>query len=135
MTPAELDELERITNAATAGPWFPVFTDDENSMNAVYVGTVDRGQNHDNQKGFARDSPRDDEIIAVTLHQLMPRIDHATELWEENAIFIAQARTAMPRLIAEIRRLSEDLAQYRSKFNQAQQEIHCLRAGNGAWLP
>lgn len=103
VTDDDLARLERLCEAATEGPWYTVFTDDESRMNAVYVGTVDRGSMHDNTIGM--DGHRRGEIIAATLIQVVPTVDHESELWDENADFIAESRTAMPRLIAEIRRL------------------------------
>lgn len=119
LTDAELQQIRERCDKATPGPWFPVFTDDANSMNAVYVGTVDRGQMHDNARGFSFDSPRQQEIIAVTLYQLMPRIDHDSELWDENADFIANARADMPRLLDEITRLAGRVAELEAESSEA----------------
>lgn len=108
ITDEYLDRLQAICDAATEGPWYTVYTDDKDSMNAVYVGTVERKNEHDGEHGM--DGSRCGEIVAATLIQQMPRVDHDTELWDENAEFIAESRTALPLLVAEIRRLKGMLA-------------------------
>lgn len=87
-------ETLRICGDATPGPWHRVFTDDSNHMSSVYVGTTDRGDRHDNVTGF--DGSRDDEIVAATLYQLNPGIDHESGKWDENAALIVHAREALP---------------------------------------
>ncbi|MET8748095.1 hypothetical protein [Streptomyces sp. NPDC004728] len=49
------------------------------------------------------------EIVAATLVQQPRYVDAADERWDENAQFIATAREAVPRLVAEIRRLRSQL--------------------------
>lgn len=50
------------------------------------------------------------EIIAATLVQSPSRyVDCADERWDANAMFIANAREDVPRLIAEIRRMRSQL--------------------------
>ena len=44
-------------------------------------------------------------MIAATLVQQPRYVDIADERWDVNATFIAAARTAVPRLLAEITRL------------------------------
>ena len=99
------EDLQRdlaIHAAATPGPWFVVYTDDTHRMNAVYIGTVDRGDGHDNSVGIGGDDDRSAEIVAVTLHQLMPRIDHASQLWDENAAAIAHEHNRFPIVVREL---------------------------------
>lgn len=100
----ELEAWKRCERA-TDGPWFRVFTDDDYCMNAVYVGTEDRGIGHDNQIGM--DGSRREEIVAATLiqHSTTP-VNRFGGLWCKNANFIAHARTDIPELlntIAELR--------------------------------
>ena len=49
-------------------------------------------------------------MVAATLVQHPRFIDIADERWDQNADFIANARTDIPRLIADIKRLRELLA-------------------------
>lgn len=44
-----------------------------------------------------------------------------------NAEFYSNARTDIPRLLDEVERLRAKLAEYRGKYNQAQQEVLILR--------
>ena len=45
------------------------------------------------------------EIVAATLVQQPRYLDHADGRWDQNALFIAHARSDVPRLVAEIKRL------------------------------
>ncbi len=69
-------------------------------MNLVVVSTAP-------DTGLAERWPDFDygEIVAATLVQRPRYVDAADERWDENAQFIATAREAVPRLVAEIRRL------------------------------
>ncbi|WP_174887071.1 hypothetical protein [Streptomyces abyssomicinicus] len=100
LTGEELEELEVLSQAATPGPWHVRFLDDDYAMNLVAVSTVP-------DTGLGERWPRFDhhEIVAATLVQQPRYVDCADELWDENARFIAAARDAVPRLVAEIRRL------------------------------
>ncbi|MGI5248937.1 hypothetical protein [Actinacidiphila glaucinigra] len=100
----ELDDLDELAQAATAGPWFVRLLDDDHAMNLVAVSTVP-------DTGLGERWPRFDhhEIVAATLVQQPRYVDIADERWDENARFIATARESVPRLINEIRRLREQL--------------------------
>ncbi|MEW2079530.1 hypothetical protein ACFZAG_38990 [Streptomyces sp. NPDC012403] len=100
LTDDELDELDELVQAATPGPWFVRNLDDEYAMNLVAVGTTP-------DTGLGERWPAFDhrEIVAATLVQQPRYVDTADARWDENAQFIATAREAVPRLIAEIRRL------------------------------
>lgn len=77
----DLDELERLANAATDGPW-------------------------------AAPSPRIShwrrDVCSITTNDGM---GIANNLVDTDAAFIARARTAVPELIAEVRRLREALGE------------------------
>ncbi|MCX3064240.1 hypothetical protein [Streptomyces beihaiensis] len=100
VTDEELDELDELAQAATPGPWFVRHLDDEHAMNLVAVSTMP-------DTGLGERWPHFDhrETVAATLVQSPRYVDTADERWDENARFIAAAREAVPRLLAEIRRL------------------------------
>ena len=100
----ELDELDELAQAATPGPWFVRVLDDEHAMNLVAVSTTP-------DTGIGERWPHFDhrEIVAATLVQQPRYVDAADERWDENAQFIATAREAIPRLVAEIRSLRRQL--------------------------
>jgi hypothetical protein len=96
----DLAEIEERVQAATPGPWFVRYLDDDVAMNLVAVSTAP-------DTSLAERWPAFDhrEIITATLVQHPHYVDVADERWDENAAFIAHARADVPRLIAEIRRL------------------------------
>ncbi|MFC8536675.1 hypothetical protein ACFUJY_22415 [Streptomyces sp. NPDC057249] len=100
----ELDELDELAQAATPGPWFVRGLDDEYAMNLVAVSTTP-------DTGLGEHWPNFDhrEIVAATLVQQPRYVDAADERWDENAQFIATAREAVPRLVAELRNLRRQL--------------------------
>ncbi|MFC4033412.1 hypothetical protein ACFO3J_18270 [Streptomyces polygonati] len=104
LSDGELDELDELARAATPGPWFVRGLDDEHAMNLVAVSTTP-------DTGLGERWPNFDhrEIVAATLVQQPRYVDAADEHWDENAQFIATAREAVPRLVAEIRRLRSQL--------------------------
>ena len=104
LTDAELAGLEELCGATTPGPWYVRNLDDDFGMSLVAVATTaDTGRGERWPKFDHR------EIIAATLVQHPRYADCADELWDQNAQFIADAREAVPRLIAEIRRLRQQL--------------------------
>lgn len=105
LTDAELVEIEHRAAAATPGPWFPRFLDDDHAANLVAVSTV---SDPDITDGPAWPDFAAGQIVAATLIQFPVRyVDVDDSRWNENATFIAQARTDVPRLVAEIRRLRQ----------------------------
>ena len=101
----ELEELEELCMAATPGPWFVRALDDDYAMNLVAVSTSP-------DTGRAERWPEFDhgEMIAGTLVQHPRYIDSSDQRWDENATFIATAREAVPRLVAEVKRLRSQIA-------------------------
>src|SRR5689334_23740522 len=83
----DLDAIEARTNAATPGPWF-------NDSHEIYAGEN-------------TDIPAMSEWIGETCDPRRP--DHGAA----NAAFIAAARTDVPALVAEIRRLTAERDRYR----------------------
>ncbi|MEU6248388.1 hypothetical protein [Glycomyces sp. NPDC047010] len=100
----ELQEIERCSAAATPGQWFVRFLDDDHAMNLVAVSTVEDSGAGERWLAFSHE-----EIIAATLVQHPRYVDVEDERWDENAAFIAMAREAIPRLVAEVRRLRDRL--------------------------
>ncbi|MPY56806.1 hypothetical protein [Streptomyces spongiae] len=101
----ELEEIQDLCSAATPGPWFVRALDDDSAMNLVAVSvTPDTGR--------AERWPEFDhrEMVAATLVQHPRYVDSGDERWDENAAFIAMAREAVPRLVAEVRHLRALLA-------------------------
>ncbi|MBE1584559.1 hypothetical protein ACFPOI_43495 [Nonomuraea angiospora] len=106
LTDEELAAIEDLAEAATPGPWFVRHLDDEAAMNLVAISTVP-----DTGRGERWPNFDHHEIVAATLIQRPRYVDVADELWDENAQFVANARQDVPRLIAEIKRLRQLLAQ------------------------
>lgn len=100
LTDEELADLEQLAEVATPGPWYVRFLDDSSAMNLVAISTVP-----DNGRGERWPDFDHREIVAATLVQEPRYADVADERWDENAWFIARARDAVPRLVAEVRRL------------------------------
>jgi hypothetical protein len=101
MTDDELAEIDERTTAATPGPWYVRFLDDDHAANLIAVSTKP-----DTGRGERWPDFLHGEMIAATLVQFPSRyIDCVDERWDENAAFIAHAREDVPRLITEIRRL------------------------------
>jgi hypothetical protein len=107
----ELGAMAASADQATPGPWFTHATDDEYSSNALYVSTIPGSkEQHDNRRGMADGDPfqaTKTTVVAITLLQ-KPFLCLPNEC-EENTEFIANARTDVPRLIIEVRRLKKRL--------------------------
>lgn len=103
-------EARELFEKTTQGDYYVVFTDDKKSMNAVYVGTVDRGSSHDNQKGM--DGRRGGEIVAATLVQHPIDIGHESDRWDENAEWIAYAHNNWQAMLDTIDRQRAELGEY-----------------------
>lgn len=104
LTDEELAAIEELADAATPGPWFVRHLDDDQAMNLVAISTAP-----DTGRGERWPDFDHREIVAATLIQHPRYADVADERWDENAQFIANARQDIPRLIAEIKRLRQQL--------------------------
>jgi len=100
LDPEELEEIEVMAEAATPGPWYVRFYDDEAAMNITAIATTD-------DDGADIRYPEFDhgEIVAATLIQHPRYVDITDGRWDENARFIAASRELVPKLIAEVKRL------------------------------
>lgn len=103
MSDAELAALAELADRATPGPWHVRILDDAQAMNLVAVSTRP-------DQGPGERWPDFDHtvLVAATLVQQPRYVSIADERWDENAAFIAAARTAVPRLLAEIERLRRE---------------------------
>lgn len=98
---SELQEIESRAQVATPGPWHVRFLDDDAAVNLVAVSIVP-----DTGRGERWPAWDDTEMVAATLVQFpKPYVAGPDDCWDENAAFIAHARSDVPRLLAEIRRL------------------------------
>ncbi len=96
----ELSSIEARINATTPGPWYFHLLDDDWAMNLVAISTIPDEEHVGDRANFDPGT-----VIAATLVQHPRYVCGADERWDENARFIAAARTDVPRLIAEVRRL------------------------------
>jgi len=106
----ELEEISLRASRATPGPWFGHATDDASASNGLYVSpTPGQGiMEHDNRRGLSDGDPKQVDpstVVAITLLQA-PTLC-GPPAYEENTEFIAHARSDVPRLIEEIRRLKK----------------------------
>ncbi len=87
MTDSDLDELERLAAAATPGPWF-INTNGDPPEDAGFIGIDSRG-----------DQPVYPDVAASDAFGRGRGL--------ADAMFCARARTAVPELVAEVRRLRD----------------------------
>ena len=98
MTNTEFIQQSRaICDAATDGPWFPGFTDDDSFMNCRFVSTVKRPDHHDDMQLGDREP---ESVVAVTLLQ-SPYLASVDEC-DQNMVFISHSRTALPDALARL---------------------------------
>lgn len=97
MTTQELDALQALCDGATAGPW-------------VIVGAYNQ---------FIDSAPESDDprTIIAEAWQRNAMMDPTVQ-GKANLAFIAAARTAMPQLIADVRRLTDENAFLRKAYRE-----------------
>lgn len=111
MSPEELDALEALANAATPGPWERVEPHEPDCC-----GCCDEFP-HGAQDAIRRVGEEYGEIIQCDSGVYGPNLDDAN--------FIVAARTAIPKLIAELREAREDAAseeRWADQYFKEQQE-------------
>ena len=101
MTMDDLDALTSLDAAATPGPWYVRFLDDDHCMNAVAVSTKPDTRSHESMRSGAWPS---EEIVAATLIQAPAYVLPSDDRWNENANLIAAVRSALPELLRLARR-------------------------------
>jgi len=94
----DLDAIEARANAATPGPWHARYLDDESSRSLLGVSTKPDTGLHETFGGAHAET-----MVAVTMDHYLAQ--HTAQRWSEDAEFIACARTDVPVLVAEVRRL------------------------------
>lgn len=102
--PIDVSGIADRLNRATTGPWYRDSYDYDGGTSMVVVST----QKPNPSRRF---SPRWGEfeteaIVAATLVQYGPAFCHASERWDQDAEFIAYARTDVKVLVAEVIRLT-----------------------------
>ncbi len=109
MTEKQLRQIEARAAKATPGPWYAHATDDMYASNALYIsvepGSIDH---HDNRHGMEEGNWKQADpggVVAITLLQSPLLACVKSREWDENSVFIAHARTDIPLLAAEVRRL------------------------------
>jgi hypothetical protein len=121
MTDDDLEQIEKRAAEATPGPWYPHRTDDQVHSNARYVSVEPSDFAHDNKTRMwagSRQQANPEGVIAITLLQ-SPGLAVA-DACDENTLFIAHARTDVPSLVSEVRRLRERVAELEKKMGAAQ---------------
>jgi len=110
ITDAELAEWERLANEATAGPWY------FNGYSAIFSGPLSNEYDRIEREIEAKygDGAPTSAFAALPETQCayVPVVggDTGTAQGMKDAAFIAAAREALPRLVAEVRRLRADPA-------------------------
>jgi hypothetical protein len=105
--------LECLLPNVSPGPWYPRCGDDSYCMSATWV-SLDEGPGFIN-KGFIDDHPSN-RCVAITLLQ-QPRLADVDGNFDANTMFICEAREAVPAMIAEIRKLREELDSAKAKIS------------------
>ena len=100
LSDVELDEMQQRCDTATAGPWFIRVLDDAHAMTLYAVSTKPDTNQGERWPDFEQWT-----MVAATLVQEPRYVSIEDERWVENARFIAHARSDVPRLVAEVRRL------------------------------
>ena len=98
-----LEVMAARAAAATPGPSYVNYLDDDHAMSLIAVSTNVDTQTQPRWPGFDYKT-----MVAATLVQQPRYVDHEGERWEEDANFIAHAREDIPRLIKEVRRLRQE---------------------------
>lgn len=93
-----IEELQRLHEAATGGPWFAHNTEDSLFMNAYAVTTSESEPNLDGCTDFHKEA-HDKSVVALTLLQQPRVVGHESNRWAEDADLIAAMRNALPALL------------------------------------
>lgn len=89
MSALDLDAIEARANAATPGPWTPHF--------------------------WVEDGMGEFAVVQTPVHDYAINVSSSGPGRESVALFIAQARTDVPALVAEVRRLQHVLAEVQTR--------------------
>jgi hypothetical protein len=92
----DLEHLASLEAAASIGPWFVRFLDDEYCMGAVAVSTRPDTLKHEAMRNGGWPG---EEIVAACLIQQPAYVVPADDRYDENAALIAALRNAAPELL------------------------------------
>lgn len=109
-TQEELAALKAAAEAATPGPWFVQYGDDDRFMCMTAISKTNSRQGNCGQ--FV-----DDDLIAVTFHQCYPAVNYeADDLGEFNSQYMAKADpTTILALLALIDAQKKQIADLEAK--------------------
>ena len=99
----DLAEIAGFCERATPGPWFTVRGNDNGGASFVAV-SVERFADG---LWFQEGGLDAHSIVAATLVVSDPYVFGPDERWDQNAEFIAAARTALPKLVDEVQTLRD----------------------------
>jgi hypothetical protein len=113
MTPSDLEAIEQRANAATPGPWDPLFQRNDNGS---------WGEVLSEKKLVAE--------VCTDIGCLMSDAD------QNNTVFLAAARSDVPALVAEVRRLRAALEEAFDELleNPLDQDLFAPAVINARWL-
>jgi hypothetical protein len=101
LTEAELEAIRQRAKGAPPGPWYLRQLDDDYAASLIAVSTSADTELNERWPNFEGAG-----TVAATLVQSPNRfVDIADGNWDANAAFIAAARTDVPVLVEEVRRL------------------------------
>ncbi len=108
MKSERIEEIEELLAAATEGPWFIRYFDDEYFMNMFLITNKPGPGRHEGllSECFENEGIEPEDIVAAVLLQ-EPRIVSG-EKFEENAELIAAAPTIIRELLDEVKRLQKE---------------------------
>lgn len=82
--------MRGLAEAATPGPWYVQYGDDDNHMCMTAIGTENKRERNDGQ--FSQEEA--DKFVAITLHQLYPWVNADCTNDDANSAYIAAANPA-----------------------------------------
>lgn len=109
LTEEQLAEIEGRADAATPETW---------------VWSWSTGWSTDGLGHYLVETARSRIVVAITTRE---------KQGYENALFIAHARTDVPLLVAEVRRLNEALIELATAVEHERELIRALRTTEGVW--
>lgn len=117
ITEKQLDEWQKMCDKATGGPW----TFDDKDFGCHGSGSRPYYCIYGPTKADCTGTPTGIELLperALSLGSIRE--------WHENGVFVAEARTAIPALFAEVRRLRSALKQIRAVVRNERWMDHAL---------
>lgn len=125
MSDPDFAAMRERCDRATAGPWHVVEMDDDYCMSAYAIATVPNADAPPNEDSHEKDGDHA-KRICLTLWQAPRIVDIADLKWEENAAFIAHARTDLPICLARIEQQEREIAELRALLEDAKWHVEDL---------